>query len=506
MHVSPHRDNDDEDEIHLAAIEGGGTTFVVSVARVVKHGQQHHRFVDTDDDDNNCHALLEIGPTSLEILHTASFPPKDAITGCIPTWTPTQIVDAVCGFLIEHRPPQPPSSSSRATNNDKSSTDDAAAFTAPTTGRYSAAGIATFGPAGVHPHKPNYGTILSGSPKKEWRNVDILTPIREACGFGSCNSSICNMPSSSLGMDSSSSCCSRVRFDTDVNAPALAEFRHRCHLQQQQQQEQEPSERHQHRQALQSCHKAPPPLSSTTPTTPLTSLAYITIGTGVGVGLIINSAPVHGLLHPEGGHVAICPLEQQQDDTTFTGYSWGKERSPYGGVNTVEGVASSVALTERFIQMNDAGKDDDDDDDDTHNIDNGTGNNRHNNTTILRNSNSAQTRELLSTLPDSHTIWSHAANAIANLCVSLLLLTSVQKIVLGGGIMKRTALFPMIRQRVWTILNGYLDCVQELSDVQKLDNVIVEGCWIQQNNLGSGLVGAYALALDAYYGEDNCKK
>ena len=69
----------------------------------------------------------------------------------------------------------------------------------------------------------------------------------------------------------------------------------------------------------------------------------------------------------------------------------------------------------------------------------------------------------------------------------------------------RTALFPMIRQRVWTILNGYLDCVEELSDVRKLDNVIVEGCWIQKNNLGSGLVGAYALALDAYEEDNYCK-
>ncbi len=71
--------------------------------------------------------------------------------------------------------------------------------------------------------------------------------------------------------------------------------------------------------------------------------------------------------------------------------------------------------------------------------------------------------------------------------------------------MKRTALFDMIRQRVWTILNGYLDCVDELSDIGKLDNVIVEGCWMttttkkKSSSLGSGLVGAYALALDAHY-------
>ena len=488
-----HQPSNDDGEIYLAAVEGGGTTFVVSVGRVVKHHHHHHHPHDhgaatdteeaADSHDNHTHnetntTLLQIGQDTIEILHTATFPPKDAISGIIPTWSPTQILDAVCGFLMEHRPPPPPPppqlSVSAINTGDKVST----------TGQYSAVGIATFGPAGVHPHKPNYGTILNGSPKKEWRNVDILTPIRKACG-----------------MESSSS--SRVRFDTDVNAPALAEFRHRCYLQEQQQQQ--PKQEHHLHNNEPSHHNST--AQPTTSTTPLTSLAYITIGTGVGVGLIINSQPVHGLLHPEGGHVAICPLDQKDDTSSFAGYSWGKERSPYGGVNTVEGVASSVALTERYMQMSSKEgneeahqkheKAEDDDATTGHHLDS---NSNVENTSIHRSSSTtnAQTREVLSTLPDSHPIWSHAANAIANLCVSLLLLNSIQKIVLGGGIMKRYALYPMIRQRVWTILNGYLDCVEELSDVQKLESVIVEGCWVQTNNLGSGLVGAYALALDAY--------
>ncbi|KAL3763664.1 hypothetical protein ACHAWU_009088 [Discostella pseudostelligera] len=496
QHPLPYNSNNndnDENEIYLAAIEGGGTTFVVSIARVVKQ-QQHEQ-------QHNNNTLLQIGPTSLEILNTATFPPKDEISGVIPTWTPTQILDAVCAFLQEHRPSSPSSITTCATNNDKPLTDDAAATpdtallsVATSTGRYSAVGIATFGPAGVHRHKPNYGTILAGSPKKEWRNVDILTPIREACGFSN------NMSSSSLssGMDS------RVRFDTDVNAPALAEFRHRNYLKQQQQQQQQNN--HPSPNAP-SKHNSPTTFPPPPTTTPLTSLAYVTIGTGVGVGLIINSQPVHGLLHPEGGHVAICPLEQD----TFTGYSWGKERSPYAGVNTVEGVASSVALTERYLQMKMEDNDDDKtkqekdviaarhgDDDDANKNNNSSRSNENIDSNNTIDSNNAQTRELLSTLPDSHPVWSHAANAIANLCVSLLLLTSMQKIVLGGGIMKRYALYDMIRQRVWSILNGYLDCVEELSDVQQLDNVIVEGCWVKKNKLGSGLVGAYALALDAY--------
>jgi len=108
----------------------------------------------------------------------------------------------------------------------------------------------------------------------------------------------------------------------------------------------------------------------------------VTIGTGVGVGLIVNAMPMHGLLHPEGGHVAIRPL----DGDDFDGYSWGREGSPYGGRGTVKGVASSVALTERYLQMSEGekmkkkkstptgrtGKSNNDDDDNSDNNNNDT--------------------------------------------------------------------------------------------------------------------------------------
>jgi len=362
-----------DNEIYLAAIEGGGTTFVVSVARVVKN---------SSSSSNEEEELLQIGSTKIQILNTTPIPPKDDNTGEILSYTPVQILNETCIFLSNHLP---------------------------SSGQYSAVGIATFGPAGVNPESKHYGTILPGSPKREWRNVDILSPIAKACGLENNTS--------------------RVLFDTDVNAPAIAEFQHRN-----------------------ACAK-------------LTSLSYITIGTGVGVGLIINSQPVHGLLHPEGGHVAVQPLEND----TFAGYSWGSEKSPYGGVGTVEGICSSVALTERYLQM-----EPDNDNNKTNNI------------------SSAQTREVLSTLPDTHEVWNHAANAIANLCVSILLLTSCEKIVLGGGIMKRTILYKMVRARVCTLLNGYLDSVDELSSVEKLENVICESSW---EKMGSGLVGAYSLAI-----------
>ena len=61
--------------------------------------------------------------------------------------------------------------------------------------------------------------------------------------------------------------------------------------------------------------------------------------------------------------------------------------------------------------------------------------------------------------------------------------------------MKRDILYSMVRSRVWTLLNGYLDSVEELSDERKLEDVIVGSSW---EEVGSGLVGAFALALDAY--------
>ncbi|KAL7547830.1 hypothetical protein ACHAWF_011102, partial [Thalassiosira exigua] len=271
------------------------------------------------------------------------------------------------------------------------------------------------------------------SPKREWRGVDLLGPVAEACGLDGPGDR------------------ERVGFETDVNAPAWAEFRHRRHLQENERARDGPPEK------------------------PLTSLSYVTVGTGVGVGLVINSRPVHGLLHPEGGQVAVKTLE----DDAFGGYSWG-EKCPYGGKGTVEGVASSVALAERLLETEEGAE---------------FSGNKEGDVVGA----TLRARESLAALPDDHCIWDHAANALANLCVSILLLTSCQKIVLGGGVMKRTALFDRVRRRTWTLLNGYLDSVEELSDEGRLRDVIVGGTW-EGDGVGSGVAGAYALALDALEG------
>ena len=157
----------------------------------------------------------------------------------------------------------------------------------------------------------------------------------------------------------------------------------------------------------------------------------------------------HGLMHTEGGHVPIQALPGDK----FDGYSWG-ENSPFHGKGTVEGMASAVGLTERLEMM-----------------------------TGQKN----LSRSSLADLDDEHEIWYHAANALANLCTTLVLMTSVERIVFGGGIMNRKGLLEKIRKRTVELLNGYLD----LPDMSS---------YITASAYGSdaGLTGALLLAQQAY--------
>jgi fructokinase len=144
---------------------------------------------------------------------------------------------------------------------------------------------------------------------------------------------------------------------------------------------------------------------------------------------------------------------QQLPGDKFHGYSWG-EKSPYQGKGTVESICSSVALAERLEQMT--------------------------NTRMA-------SRECLVDLDDDHELWDHAANALANLCVTLILTTSIEKIVLGGGIMKRKGLIEKVRNRTLVLINGYLELPEDMSD------------FITLSHFGSnaGLVGAIVLAQKA---------
>lgn len=324
---------EDNEPVVVAAVEGGGTSFVVAVAQ--------------------CHSGSSTSPTILFRceIDSGSGNPQKTLEECVK-------------FFEEHKP-------SRG---------------------YHSLGVASFGPVGLDKTRPGtYGRILSGSPKKPWRNVDLLTPLAKACRG--------DRPLA-------------VQIETDVNAPAVAEYL----------------------------------LAQDS----LSSVAYITVGTGVGVGLVIHGQPVHGRMHPEGGHVPVQPLEGD----AFPGYSWG-EKSPFQGRRTVEGLASSVALTERLEQM-----------------------------TGKKN----LSRSCLSELDDDHELWDHAANAIANACATLILTTSIEKIVVGGGVMKRPGLIDKVQKRTVVLLNGYLDLPRDMSSL------------ITKSSYGDdvGLQGALVLAKQAH--------
>lgn len=391
----------------LAAVEGGGTTFVVSVAELSAAPPGENGGGGDDV------VRLDAG-TVLHVRHTLQ----------VPSSGPSETLAAVCAFLAAHRPP----------------------------GGYDAVGIATFGPVGVDPaDRKNYGRILPGSPKREWRGADLLGPILEACSP--------EQGREQGGGGTPRAVCPHL-VETDVNAPAYAEFVRR--------------------RSDTSGGGGGGRGDGGRPS--LASLAYVTVGTGVGVGLVINGRPVHGLMHPEGGHVCVAPLPGD----AFPGYSWGAERAPYGGRATVEGTASSVALAERRAWQRQQRRDD------GAGEGGGAGGGGDGATAAADATATAADRDALADLPDDDPVWEHCAHALANLCATLVLLASVERIVLGGGVLRRAALFGRVRERTRGILNGYLDLPEVTTDAG-LREYIGPSAWGDR----AGLVGAFALARRA---------
>ncbi|CAM9739938.1 unnamed protein product [Ectocarpus sp. 12 AP-2014] len=247
------------------------------------------------------------------------------------------------------------------------------------TRKYDCLGIGTFGPIDPREGSPTYGYITS-TPKPGWNMVDVV-------GYLSDGSVPC-------------------KFDTDVNAPALAEF-------------------------MWGAKKAGE-----------SSCAYITVGTGVGVGLVVNGQAVHGLMHPEAGH--LCLKRMPGDD--FPGVD-----SVFGGAS-VEGLASTVALAAR----------------------------------------KASGGEDLPGVPDSDPVWEATAHSLAGLCASLVLVVSPERIVLSGGVMNRTLLYDKVRKWTRELLNGYIDHPAVTTDA--VDDYITPSSFGQN----AGMVGSLTLAHIAY--------
>lgn len=236
-----------------------------------------------------------------------------------------------------------------------------------------AIGIGSFGPINLDPASPEYGSVTT-TPKPGWSGFPFLAAIcREF-----------DVP---------------VGWDTDVNAAALGEARWGA------------------AKGLNSC-------------------VYYTIGTGVGVGVYAEGKLVHGLVHPEGGHVLI----RRHPEDAFAG------SCPYHG-DCLEGMAAGPAIEKRW---NRKGQE----------------------------------------LPADHPAWALEAYYIGQAVANTVLMLSPEKVILGGGVMKQRHLFPAIRAEVSKNLNGYVKSDQILKEIDQ---------YIVPPGLGdnAGLCGALALGLAA---------
>ena len=164
------------------------------------------------------------------------------------------------------------------------------------------------------------------------------------------------------------------------------------------------------------------------------SLCYLTVGTGVGAGLLIDGRPLHGLIHPEVGHIRI-PHDRRLD--------------PFEGVcpahgDCWEGLASGPAIAKRW---------------DTSPPD----------------------------LPEDHPAWTLEADYIALGILSIVLIASPHRVIAGGGVMDRPPLLPMVRTRLRELVAGYLDTSMLGEDI---DSYLVAPALGDE----AGVLGAIALA------------
>lgn len=237
-------------------------------------------------------------------------------------------------------------------------------------GRIRALGIGSFGPVELDKLAPAYGSIKQ-TPKKGWSNTQIVGFFKNALGVP-------------------------VAFETDVNAAAMGEFA---------------------AGVAQGC----------------SSFVYVTIGTGIGAGVMIDGKLVQGIAHPEVGHMLIAPHPLDLPKISSC---------PFHDC-CVEGLASGAALNLRF-----AGG--------------------------------------IQGVKDDHVMWDIESHYLAVLCANLTQTYAPRKIVLGGGVMQRAQLLPKIRKEFLRLVNGYA----HERVIAKVDDYLVAA---SPSGL-SGVIGALALA------------
>ena len=237
----------------------------------------------------------------------------------------------------------------------------------------SALGIGCFGPVDLDKKSPTYGYITS-TPKLAWTNYPIVAEFEKALGVP-------------------------VGFDTDVNAAALGEATWGC-------------------------------------TKDVENSIYITIGTGVGVGVIVNGKPYHGMIHPEGGHILLA--RHPQDPMVGSGCPFHE--------NCMEGLAAGPSLEKRWGVKG-------------------------------------------AELADRMEVWEMEAWYIGQAITNYIMILSPERIICGGGVMHQPCLLPLIRKEVEHQMNGYI----KGKGMDDLNNYIV-GVSLNDNQ---GAMGAVKLAMDA---------
>lgn len=235
-----------------------------------------------------------------------------------------------------------------------------------------AMGVASFGPIDLDKTSATYGYITS-TPKLKWRNYNLLGELKKEY----------DVP---------------MGFDTDVNGSLLGEVTYGS-------------------------------------SRGISDAIYLTIGTGIGGGVMSGRKLVHGMLHPELGHIKMLPHKND-------GYG-GK--CPYHK-NCFEGMAAGPAIAERWGKP-------------------------------------------AYELAGKKEVWELEAYYIAQALSDFIMTLSPKKIILGGGVMHQSILFPLIREKVRENLNGYI----QTALLEDMDNYIVPASL----NDDQGIMGCFKLALDA---------
>lgn len=197
-------------------------------------------------------------------------------------------------------------------------------------------GIGTFGPIVLDSESEDYGLLISES-KKGWKGINLFAEFKNNLS-------------------------SVIKIDTDVNAAAIGEYNYGAGR-------------------------------------GIQTLVYITIGTGIGGGVLINGKPQTGNLHLEMGHMLVPNIGNFQGTCQFHGDCW-------------EGLASGPSIEARWGISP-------------------------------------------SEIPESHEAWEREAGLLAEGIVSIIANHSPDRIILGGGVMKQKHLFPMIRDKIPLIWKNY---------------------------------------------------